>query len=215
MNQIDEWPALPTLPTRKNLQPVSIGQLEDDMVVEDALWQHGEYIGQQVEDVKWRNSVIYHLNMTESRIKRLSLRAIELDHLVAANTDWSEAILDDVIFRDSKLTGIKLNESRFATVHFIHCKVDFSQFQGIKAKKIVFDHCELANAYFNNADLKVAIFHNCDLSRVDFSQAKLLGADFRGSSIEGIRIDPTKLPKVKVDLAQALHLIQLLGLEIG
>ena len=114
--------------------------------------------------------------------------------------------LKTVIFRESKLLGIRFDECEdfLFKVSFTDCVLDYSWFTRRKMQKTPFINCSLKEVNFAGADLSAAVFGNANLQGAVFDTTILIGADF--SSAYNYSIDPelNSMKKAKFSL-QAIH----------
>lgn len=165
-----------------------------------------------------------HLQVSGSRLDALRLADAEIEgaqltDVIVTGCDLSSAALHRssctrVHFKDSKLVGVRANESSWTDVHLEDCVADVLQLQQSRCQRVRFSRCRLRGALFNGTDLHGAVFDACDLREADFSNAVLTGADLRRSSIERIRIGPEQLQVVTLTPDQALYVIDILGVTI-
>ncbi len=92
----------------------------------------------------------------------------------------------DVVFRQSKLTGVDWTAARWSTVG---APVTFE------------DHCVLDLGVFLGLTLTRAVFRDCSAHDVDFSEADLSGSDFSGTDLHGARFNHTNLTKTRFETA--------------
>jgi len=98
--------------------------------------------------------------------------------------------LKTVIFRESKMLGIRFDECDdfLFSVNFTDCTLDYSWFSRKKMPKTRFDHSSLKGVNFENTDLTSSIFDHCNLEEAVFDSSNLTGADL--TTAYHFRIDP-------------------------
>jgi fluoroquinolone resistance protein len=87
--------------------------------------------------------------------------------------------LNNVTFRECKLTGINFSECEefLFTVRFENCLMDYTSFLKRKMPKTTFADCSLKNVVFEQANLTKAKFDNTDLAGAVFERTNLSEAN--------------------------------------
>ncbi|GAB3203630.1 uncharacterized protein YjbI with pentapeptide repeats [Pontibacter aydingkolensis] len=98
--------------------------------------------------------------------------------------------LNNVIFKECKLTGINFSECEdtLFTVYFENCLLDYASFARIKMAKTRFIKCTLKGVDFSGTNLSNAILDDTNLERAIFHNTNLTGADL--STAFNFDIDP-------------------------
>ena len=111
----------------------------------------------------------------------------------------SDTGLQDVNFKDCKLSGADFSKSRdfLFEVNFSNCILDNSIFYKKKSKGAKFTDCSLVETDFTEADLTDAQFVNCNLNRAFFNRTILKNADLRTSYNFIIDPDSNNLKKAR------------------
>ncbi len=97
-------------------------------------------------------------NLANLRAEKSSLRRAELSVLRMTGLHWTDGLLRDVRFTESRL--------------------DLSSFRFTDFVAVLFERCNLTGTDFIKADLSGAQFIGCDLTGAQFSQANMEGARF-------------------------------------
>ena len=93
----------------------------------------------------------------------------------------NKTTLQDVVFTDCKLLGIKFETCNPFSLSFSceGCQLNHSSFYQMKIPKMIFSNSALLEVDFTEANLSAAIFNNCNLSGAIFDRTNLEKADFR------------------------------------
>lgn len=105
-------------------------------------------------------------NLANLRAEKSSLVRVELSVLRMTGLHWTDGLLRDVRFTESRL--------------------DISSFRFTDFVRVLFEQCNLTGADFIKADLCGAQFIGCDLTGAQFSQANMEGARFSHCVLAGI-----------------------------
>ena len=147
--------------------------------------------------------------LAETKLRGVSLRDVIGRNVNAANSDWTAARMNRVVFERSSFTGMQLRESEIQETTFRECKFDYINFRIAQLRNVTFEGCVFTEADFGGAKLDRVRIDGCRLSRVDLSAAELTRVDLRGSelgvndafALRGAIISPTQL----IDLAPGLR----------
>lgn len=132
-----------------------------------------------------------------------------------SNVNVSAARLRDSTFENCKLLGVQWNH--FADVMsptFKSSNLSYSNFVGLKLKKIIFQDCILGDVDFSQADLSECNFKGSDFLNAKFYNTVLVKANF----VDAINylIDPisNKLKGARFSMPEAIGLLNGLGVVI-
>lgn len=194
----------PNIPPLNRLTVVPVSAIAEEGSIEAARIQLGDLTAQ----------TLAHLQVSGSRLEALRLANAEMEgaqftDVIVTGCDLSNAAMHRgawtrVECKDSKLVGVRANESSWKDVHLEDCVADVLQLQQSRCQRVSFSRCRLRGALFSGTDLREA----------DFSNTVLTGADLRRSNIEYIRIGPEQLQGVTLTQDQALYVISILGVRI-
>ena len=130
----------------------------------------------------------------------------------------------NTVFEDSKLIGVNWVkaswgkseiQSRFKSVDFLNCVLNYSTFMGLTLEKIRIKKCTAREVDFSEANLKQADCSFTDFTNSQFRHTDLSEADFRGSSNYFIQPHLNTLKKTRFSLPEAMSLLYNLDIEIG
>jgi uncharacterized protein YjbI with pentapeptide repeats len=119
-------------------------------------------------------------------------------------------------FRDSRMTGIQLNESVLREVVFEQTRLDMANFRMARLERVTFRDCSLTEADFGDARLDSVRFERCRLRGATFRDATCRATDLRGCSLEeidgagglaGAKVDPVQLMELAPALARHVGLV--------
>ncbi len=174
-----------------------------------------DLIGEQLQDLVVSGSRLESLRLPEAGLESSRLTDVVVTGCDLSNADLHKGSWTRVACTDSKLIGVRANESSWQDVHVQDCVADMLQLQQSRCRRVRFSQCRLRGAFFNGTDLTGTVFEGCDLRDADFSHAVLTGVDLRRSIIEGIRIGPEQLRGLTLTQDQALYVAGILGITIG
>ena len=137
------------------------------------------------------------------------------------NCDFSMAKINDTTFREAQFKGCKLLGLRFEDCNefllsfdFADCTLNFSSFNKLSLKGIIFKNCTLHEVDFSETNLSEAIFENCDLSGTVFNYTKLEKADFSTSLHFSIDPETNHVKKAKFSLDGVVGLLDKYGIVV-
>ena len=94
---------------------------------------------------------------------------------------FSSSRLPEVIFKQSKVTGINWTEMREPIqppkLSFVDCVLNYSSFMDMNIKGVSFIDCVAHEVSFQGAQLNEAVFKNTDLAGAQFNHTDLRSAD--------------------------------------
>lgn len=116
--------------------------------------------------------------------------------------NFTEAKINYVALRNCDFIGCQLTSVNFAMTdqvlfdyRFTDCAMDFTQFYGLKMKRMTFTNCSLISADFMKTDLTEVLFDRCNLHLAVFTDSIANKADFYSSLNYSIDPEKTKLEK--------------------
>ncbi len=204
----------PNLPIQQLKRGLPAESLQDREYYAQLALAHADFSGQVVSRISFDRVLFEQVRMGNTQFKGVQLIDTRIAGGDLANAQWTEVNFHRVELISCHLTGFQANEAQLQDVLFKECAGHFAQWAFTTFDAVRFEDCDLSEANFYQANLTGVIFVNCDLSHADFSGAKLAGADLRGCKIEGIRIGPQELRGATIDPAQALALVQGMGIAI-
>jgi uncharacterized protein YjbI with pentapeptide repeats len=129
-------------------------------------------------------------------------------------TDCSESSWRRVHIKNSRCSGILLQNGGLEDITFEGCKLDLANFRYTKLKNVRFIDCVLENVDFYEATLKNITFEGCELTNAEFSQAKLMSVDLRSSTFESIK-GINSMKGAIIDSAQLVYLAPIIATQLG
>ena len=197
----------------KHLDPTSITDL-DDLDLNSVLMEGSTLAKQSSSRVNLDSARILNADWSETKVRSLTWLDVECDHSQLSLVEWPEANLTRVVMRDSRATGIRLENAEFQDVRFVGCHLDYASFTRTKFLRVTFEQCRLRDADFGGAHLEGTVFSECDLQGVTFIGAKLAGTDISTCSGKDIRIEAPDARGLIVNSQQAAAFAKLFGLVI-
>lgn len=119
----------------------------------------------------------FDCNFKNTKINYVSLRGVWFTKCDFTSVNF--AMTDQIIFE----------------FHFKDCLLDYSQFYGLKLKKMQFINCSMIAVDFMGSDLTEVLFDNCNLRRSIFIDTILNKADFYTSYDFSIDLEKNKAKK--------------------
>jgi uncharacterized protein YjbI with pentapeptide repeats len=178
-----------------------------------------------LEDVDATNEPITALDMSSSRLERVTLTAAQCERVNARDvvvkgsdtsaTNLSNGSWNRAEFVNCRMSGVDMNKTALHDVSFRGCKLDMANMRFSDLRRVVFVECSLTEADFLNARLVDVTFENCHLERVVFESVSCTRVDLRTSelieivgwkSLKGATIDTTQLVSAAPYLANELGL---------
>lgn len=147
-----------------------------------------------------------------SRMKFLDCEFIECN---LSNVSLTNASFRDVVFRKSKLLGLNWSPvNTLSNVSFLESLMDYSVFQSLNLKGVVFSVCKMCDVDFYESQLVKSTFTDCYLRGAVFNKANLSESDFRGAKDYFIDVRVTQVTKAKFSLPEGLTLLSSLDITL-
>ena len=183
-------PVAPRLPAAHALRRLDDAALEDDAVYTDVEIA-GRVRGRAARKMTFERVVLRDVDLTATRLDKLTLRDVRLSNCDLANAAWREAALDRVEVVGCRLTGLDLAEATANSLVVRDCSGTLASFRFATLKRSAFERCGLTEIDFQNAALVESVLRGCDLTG-----AVCFGAS-PGSSSERSRTIPSDIiPKL-------------------
>jgi fluoroquinolone resistance protein len=128
----------------------------------------------------------------------------------------TNAIFNDIFFKDSKLLGLRFSDcSKFGfSVRFENCILSHSSFFKTNLKKTTFKASQLHEVDFADCDLSGSDFDHCDLAGALFENTNIEKSDFRSSFNYSINPEINRMKKAKFSLDGIRGLLDKYNIEI-
>ncbi|WP_299703787.1 pentapeptide repeat-containing protein [uncultured Pontibacter sp.] len=149
-------------------------QLHQDKTFEKIIYPNKAIKGREFEDCVFKNCDFSNGDFSHNRFTDCEFVGCNLAMLKLLGST-----LNNVTFKESKLTGINFSECEefLFTVRFETCLMDYTSFLRRKMPKTHFIDSSLKNAVFEHANLTKARFDNTDLAGAAFERTILNEAD--------------------------------------
>lgn len=154
-------------------------------------------------DFEYASESIRQLDLTDRRLSRGRLRAIEAERATITDTaldsltferctllssHWERTRLSRVIFQDCRFIGMTVEEQRWANVIFQGCAFEFAQLSTVRSTgPIAFVDCTLKDVAFTGCDFSRGHVSGCDLRDVEFQGGSYAEMDLRGNDLSSVR----------------------------
>jgi len=155
------------------------------------------------------------VDATQAKLEKTGFSDVELVNCDLIATAFPEASWHRVVVKNSRCSGLQLQNGTLKDITFSGCKLNLANFRFSKLTNVCFDDCVLDEADFYAAELQNVVFLNCLLNKTEFSGSKLKRVDFRSSdiltilglsSLAGAIIDSTQLVTLAPLLASVLKI---------
>ncbi|GCE27267.1 hypothetical protein KDA_27510 [Dictyobacter alpinus] len=131
-----------------------------------------------------------------------------------ATADWYKSVWHRVEVIGCRMTGFLAGEAHLEDVLFKDCLLSLSQFRFTTLKNVRFEHCDLLEADLLEAVLSNVSFEDCNLRQAELSGTNLSGIDLSTCSLEAARVSAKELSGATLNIAQALALVEAMGIRI-
>ncbi len=205
--------ALPQLP--RILEPLTgLAELvASDETVSTAVIRHEDITGLVTRSFSASEVKFERINATQAQLVRTGFSDVELAACELIATALPESSWRRVHIKESRCSGIQLQNSTLKDVTFTGCKLNMANFRFAELFNAVFVDCALDEADFYGASLHNVQFKNCTLAKTQFSSARLKQADLRTSDISGV-LGIGSLAGAIIDSMQLVHLAPMLAAEL-
>jgi len=195
---------------------------------------HTEYVDESFDGLQQAET-----QLQGSRFRSCSFRHANLEALVTAGCLFDSCDLTEVRFNASKHVNSAFVNCRFRGTHlfaakFEDCKLTGSVFEAVRwsgfsnsggdwsytnlrhsnLKGVSLRGARLLEADLYESNLEGADLRDTDLGNAVLSKANLAKADLRGANVGGIDFSTVSLRGVRLDVAQAVVIVQSLGATI-
>ncbi len=184
-------PRRPELPTP--LEAAAIAALAHDSGHLEVALTDADLPDQDARGVSLESVRLTRVDLSGSRLDRLTAVDVEFDHCNLANLHGRGLDVTRLSIAASRLTGIRLSEATLRDVTIRGSRVDLASFGFSKLERVTFDDCLLTQTDFLDAQLESVRFTGCDLTRSDFRGARLRHCELRRcdltdlQGVEGLR----------------------------
>lgn len=164
-----------------------------------------EFSGCVFKNCKFFEVSFFDCTFENCRFENCDLASISIKH----------TSFQDVLFIDSKLTGIQWNDASIPLdVNFRRCLLNYSGFIGVDLRNTEMVECQLKEVDFTEANLTKANCKYSDFSGARFINTDLTHTDLTDATNYSIHPDGNKLRKTKFSLPEALSLLEVYDIII-
>jgi uncharacterized protein YjbI with pentapeptide repeats len=153
-------------------------------------------------------------DLSGSRLEGAGFLSCEFRSVEADVARWRGVNARLTTFRDSRMTGIQLNECELRECLFVDTRLDMANFRLARLERVTFRDCSLVEADFADADLDTVRFERCRLNGAGFRDARCRATDLRGSSLEDVD-GAGGLSGATIDAVQLMELAPALARHLG
>ena len=149
----------------------------------------GEHRGIAARDIRLQTCDLRNAALIDGRFTR-----IETAECAMLGIDVSGAVCRDVVAD--------------------RCQLRLARAFGTSFERCWFEGCDLREADFEEVVLDRVVFRDCDLRGARFGGVSLGAVDVRGSRVEELVVDPSRMRGLVIDAVQAPYLASVLGLRV-
>jgi len=197
-----------------DLVRVSSADMQREGGLDGALLEDAEASSWEAPSVRLSEVALRRVDLSETRLRALSLVDVLASAVNAANGLWSGVRTSRVSFERCNLVGLDLSDGELSGTTFSECKLDLANLRLSRLRDVVFSGCALHGTDFYGASLRTVRFVGCELHETDFTQASLETVDLRSSALVDIR-GAGSLRGATVDASQLIDLAPSLAGELG
>lgn len=167
-----------------------------------------------------------------------TFKNVTFEHCTFMTCDFEGCSFVECSFINCNLSAVSVKKTRFYQVNFIKSKVigiDWTDKYNFKITGLHFDHCVVNYSVFNGIILKDFVLTNSIAHEVDFIETDMNNADCKGTDFDrsnflrtklknadfcqaiNYHIDPNtnSLKGIKVSMPEALSFLDLLGISFN
>lgn len=172
--------------------------------------------GQKLKNVDFTNCTFTNCKFFESQIIDSNLENASFDGCDLSLLKIKGSIFSDVLFSESKLTGINWTElgGLIFSVNFKKCILKDSIFVEMNLRDARFTDCDLSDTDFSYANLVDSSFEGCDLKNASFENTDLRGADLSKATNYSINPGMNKIKGAKFSLPEVLSFLDYLDIKV-
>jgi uncharacterized protein YjbI with pentapeptide repeats len=205
----------PDLPPDLSLDNQAAAAFEGrDIVISERRVEGLKWEGQAAGTLNVEGCVLDRVSLANSTFASIRMKDVRLVGCDLANLETRALMLIRVELLQCRMTGLRAGEADCQDLLIAEGDQRYSLFRFSRFRSAEFDSCNFEEADFQGTDLTGTRFRRCNLRNVEMSKVKLPNADLRGSTVEGLRLNPEDLRGATVDPAQALVFAGLLGIRI-
>ena len=147
------------------------------------------------------NQIFNSTDLQDSRVEQSEFEDCEFIGCNFFGTHFVRCKFIDCEFKNSNLSLIKLNKSKFYGTNFRDCKITGVNWTSLDwggytlTAPIFFESCDVSFSVFDSLKLRELCMHSCKAHELDFSECDLEGSDFFGTDFMNSKFFRTKLDK--------------------
>lgn len=184
-----------------------------------------EHSGQHFKDIDFANPDLVGHSFEEctftkcrflsSEFTRARFLDCKFEFSELSNSKWANARLRDSFFVGCKMIGIQWVQTEdLSSLSFEDCNLAYSNFTGLKLKKVRFFKCRLNDSDLSQTDLSESDLRESDFLNVRFNQTRLLKADLRGAVNYLINPMENVVKSARFSMPEAQGLLYGLGIRL-
>lgn len=153
---------------------------------------------------KFRNCIFEGVSFTNCLFKDCDLSFINLNQGSLVRTE----------LHDCRLSGVNLTYGILSHVLIQSTPCRFTNFSQARFSNVEFVGCDMTSCAMDKCRVKQTEFTVCDLTGTNFTHTSLRDVDLRSNRLGGIVFMGGELDGAIVDTAQAIGLVELMGIKV-
>ncbi|GER88608.1 hypothetical protein KDW_27700 [Dictyobacter vulcani] len=152
--------------------------------------------------------------LSNTEFEEIQLDDVRFTGCDFATADWYKCVWHRVEVIGCHMTGFLAGESYLEDVLFKDCLLSLAQLRFARLKNVRFEHCDLLEADLLESEFTQVSFEDCNLRQTELSGTRLSGIDLSSCSLDGARVSAKELSGATLNIAQALALVEAMGIRI-
>lgn len=168
----------PVRPTSFDLAVLPDHELESEAAHKGLSFVDMDLSGRSAESVEFTQCRFKEVNLSGTTLGRAAFTDCFFENSNLANLRAEKSSLVRADLSVLRMTGFHWTDGLLRDARFIESRLDLSSFRFTDFVRVQFERCNLTGTDFIKADLSGAQFIGCDLTGAQFSQANMEGARF-------------------------------------
>ena len=169
------------------LRPQTLAGLADGFELEAAVIAGETHTKLVARAVSLEASSLQAVELSSCLLKASSLIDVGLDDCLLFGSDFDGSGWRRVAISGGMSSGLVLSDTVLEDVSFRQVKLTLANFRVSKLKRVSFIDCDLTEADFQAARLDQVSFRGCQLRGADFSGCQVVAADLRGAQVAALK----------------------------
>jgi uncharacterized protein YjbI with pentapeptide repeats len=198
--------------------------MESHAISDDYIRYRGRYTSLSLQGTDLSNQVaaqaafedalFQHVQLGNSELEELHLDDVRLVNCDLAAACWYKTAWHRVEIIGCRLTGFLAGEALFEDVLFKDCQLNLAQFRFANLRSVCFEHCDMSEVDLLEAALSQVQFRDCVLRGAELTGTRFKDIDLTTCDIEGARLGVPELQGARLNLRQAVALVEAMGITV-